>query len=205
MGNRATLVIVDGDEPDIRYGHWAANDLSNHLVLGPDWTEHFVRHHPSGDWLDDAWTEGGLAMDLKRRSLLWFDNLTAGDLPWERLVTDLLSRSWPGWRVSWARRGVFDIAAAAGVDLGPHATTLRLVGDPVYLTPLRVVAGEFVAVLMHSHRAFDLPEFKQMHGELGGPPLDAIFLNRPYAQPTPSFADLRRVAEHLQCLLDEAA
>ncbi|MGQ0466658.1 MAG: hypothetical protein ACT4QG_15205 [Sporichthyaceae bacterium] len=149
MGNRATLVMVDGGEPDIRYGHWAANDLSNHLVLGPVWTERFVRHHPSGEWLDDAWTEGGLAMDLEKRTLVWFDNLTAADPLWRDLAMGLLS-------------------------------------------------------LMHSHRAYDLPELKALHSELEGPPLDAIFLNRPYAQPTPSSLDLRRLAEHLHCFLAEA-
>ena len=205
MGNRANLVVVDGDEPDIRYGHWAANDLSNHLVLGPAWTESFIRHHESGTWLDNTWAEGGVAMDPRRRTLIWFDNLSAGDPTWQRLVAHLLSQTWPGWSISYAHHGICEIAAAAGVDLGVRRPTFYAVPDDGFVRPLRYVAGYFAALFMHSHQAFHVLEWQQIHSALDGPPLDDIFLNRPYGQPTPSFVDLRRVAEHLAIALDEAA
>lgn len=120
MGHRANLVLVQDGRASVRYDHWAAHNLSSHLVLGPEYTLRWVRqqesvdHHAGGGWLDELWCQGGLTMDLDRRRLTWFDIPTEYDLPRRAAVADLMARTWPEW-TSLRAEGLPDLAAAAGV------------------------------------------------------------------------------------------
>lgn len=122
MGHRANLVLVQDDRASVRYDHWAAHDLSCHLVLGPEYTLRWVRQQESvdhlggGGWLDEVWCQGGLTMDLDHRRLTWFDMPTEDDLARRSVVADLLTRTWPGWTVRRADEGIGDLAVAAGVS-----------------------------------------------------------------------------------------
>lgn len=123
VGHRANLVVVEGGRASVRYDHWAAHDLSSHLVLGAEYTLRWVRqqesvdHHAGGGWLDELWCQGGLTIDLDHCWLTWFDMPTAYDLARRAVVVDLLARTWPGWTVTRADGGVRDLAAAAGVSV----------------------------------------------------------------------------------------
>lgn len=121
MGHRANLVLVEGGRPTVRYDHWAAHDLGEHVVLGPEYTMRWVREQErvddqaDGGWIDEVWSQGGLTMEPERRRLVWYDMYGRQDLRRRRVVAELLARTWPGWTVEWAYRGQSDLAAAAGV------------------------------------------------------------------------------------------
>ncbi|MDN5860054.1 MAG: hypothetical protein L0H84_15675 [Pseudonocardia sp.] len=130
MGHRANLVLVERGSATVRYDHWAACNLSDHLVIGLDhvlrWVrqQEFVGDHPNGGWLDVVWASGGLTADLDQNRLVWFD-LPAHDPGRRQVILAILARAWPGWTVEYAARGLGDVAEAAGVprsrvgDLGP--------------------------------------------------------------------------------------
>lgn len=114
-------MLVEGGRPTVRYDHWAAHNLGEHLVLGPEYTMRWVREqervddHANGGWLDELWSQGGLTMEPGRRRLVWYDMAGRLDLRRRRVVAALLARTWAGWTVEWAHHGISDLAAAAGV------------------------------------------------------------------------------------------
>ncbi|MGQ0575538.1 MAG: hypothetical protein ACT4RN_15240 [Pseudonocardia sp.] len=124
MGHRANLVLVEHGSAAVYYDHWAASDLSNHLVIGPDhvvrWVrrQEFVGDDPDGGWLDELWACGGLTVDLDRHGLVWFDIPADNEPRRRRVILALLDRTWPGWTVQYAVRGLGDVAEAAGVPRG---------------------------------------------------------------------------------------
>lgn len=129
MGHRANLVLVEHGIATVYYDHWAACDLSNHLAVGPGhavrWVrrQEFVGDDPDGGWLDELWASGGLTVDLDRHWLVWFDIPGDNEPRRRRVILALLDRTWPGWTVQYAARGIGDVAEAAGVPR-------RRVGDP---------------------------------------------------------------------------
>ncbi|MDN5932990.1 MAG: hypothetical protein L0I24_18315 [Pseudonocardia sp.] len=175
MGHRANLVLVERGTATVYYDHWAARDLSDHLVLGPDYTERWVRQqdpvgeHPNGGWLDEIWASGGLSVDLDRRRLVWFD-LPALNEPGRRQVIDaMLDRTWPGWTVRYAERGIGDVAEAAGVprgrvgDPGPQVRPTPRV-DAVESCGMPAAITEFLAEFTRVHAADAVhPAIQAMH------------------------------------------
>jgi hypothetical protein len=42
MGHRANLVVVEHGSVAVHYDHWAACDIGDRLILGPDYTLRWV-------------------------------------------------------------------------------------------------------------------------------------------------------------------
>lgn len=73
MGNRANIVLVDRDGWQLRYSHWAGCRMLDALLAGPDMAERYIRAQEVGKfWTDELWADGGLALDLAERKLLFF-------------------------------------------------------------------------------------------------------------------------------------
>ncbi len=112
---------------------------------------HQERSADPPDWLDDLWADGGLAMDLRRQRVVWWDLPAGQDLARFRLVHALMARTWPGWEIAWAYHQMVDLKAAVG-DEG-SLERYRLVADPfdgpVPLEPANDPVGHWWA-----HRGF---------------------------------------------------
>jgi hypothetical protein len=121
MGSRANYVIVDEQGWRLYYSHWGAARIHAQLAAGPTYARRFIeeqqRCEPAG-WLDDMWAEGGVVMDAAARRLLFFGGY--GDMHqigFRRAYFALLGQTWPGWTVSWAYKGIGEIASYVDVIL----------------------------------------------------------------------------------------
>src|SRR5262245_59489595 len=118
MGQRANLILIEGDKQTIYYNHWCANTLDKDLFWGPDFATSFFRiqrevYETGG--LDDVWAEGGAILDRDNNVLLLFGG---GDLrydvPIRRVWLQMLRRVWQGWEIRWAYEGIADMADYVG-------------------------------------------------------------------------------------------
>lgn len=125
MGQRENLVIVKQYGYDLYYNHWCANTLPEQLFWGPEHARNFIESQMKIDesgWLDDIWAEGGAVFDESKKRLLFFggeDELY--DIPYRRILLALMRFVWQGWEISWANRGIVDIAGYVG---GPKEKVL---------------------------------------------------------------------------------
>jgi hypothetical protein len=160
MGHRANFVLVDGDGWRLHYSHWAANGIYSSLAAGPGAATRFIAAQQVWDratgWLDDTWAEGGAVVDHVVRHLIFYGNDVLLEIPIKRAFVALLSRTWPGWQVSWAYDGIGDLAAHVGVDRrivrSPNADERRMperveedLDWPVHLVTVRSGTGRLVA------------------------------------------------------------
>lgn len=118
MGQRANLLLVEGDSYELYYCHWCAINLTTDLFWGPEHAIAFIRRQKKmgeESWLDDTWAEGGAVIDLSKRVLLLFggEDLLF-DVPLRRVYLDLLRAVWNGWEVRWAHEGIADLADYVG-------------------------------------------------------------------------------------------
>jgi hypothetical protein len=118
VGHRANLILVEGREYQLYYGHWCANTLPRDLFWGPEHAAAFMRIQRAVDdsgWLDDIWAEGGAVLDLGRRHLLLYGGEDVlYNVPLRRFYLELLVRVWKGWTVRWAHEGIADLADYVG-------------------------------------------------------------------------------------------
>jgi hypothetical protein len=112
MGQRANLIVVEGGDYQLFYGHWCANTLPRDLFWGPEHALAFIRiQRPVDDWLDDVWAEGGALLDLDRNHfLLYGGEDVLHDVPLRRVYLALLAKVWGGWTVRWAHEGIAALA-----------------------------------------------------------------------------------------------
>ena len=119
MGQRANLIVLRSGGWSMHYTHWRADTLDADLFWGPAYATVFIQAQKPCDpnaWLDEVWAEGGAVVDHDARLLLWFGGGDVrAEVPLRRAQLDLMRHAWPGWEVRWAREGVVDIAAQAGV------------------------------------------------------------------------------------------
>ncbi|WHT18724.1 hypothetical protein N8J89_37405 [Crossiella sp. CA-258035] len=109
------------------HSHWAANTLETDLLPGPGHAVRLVRaQRPAQEWLDQRWGEGGLLLDLRRRVVLFFF-WHLRELPVRAAVFAVPARTWPGWEVRWAYRGLAELRG--------------WVGHAVRLPPVDLAAG----------------------------------------------------------------
>jgi len=121
MGSRANMIIVEGGSYGIYYDHWAAQTMDRKVFWGPEHVFKWIISHPKEQpepWLDQAWCEGGILLDLDRRLLLFFggENLPY-DFTLKETFLKLLPYNWSGWETHWAKRGIVDLAEYVGHDL----------------------------------------------------------------------------------------
>jgi hypothetical protein len=121
VGHRSNVFVVTGGRTSLRREKWGAFGLPGSLLTG------------SGAWLpaeagddepydeepyDEAWAEGGVLLDTDRRYLAFYTdiNLVNSSEGLRRALLPLLAEGWPGWRVEYARRGLAELLAHAGLD-----------------------------------------------------------------------------------------
>lgn len=118
MGQRANLILAEGDEYRLFYSHWCANSLPRNLFWGPEHALAFIRIQRAVDdsgWLDEVWAEGGALLDLGRKHfLLYGGEDLLYDVPLRRMYLKLLAQVWDGWTVRWAYEGPADLADYVG-------------------------------------------------------------------------------------------
>jgi hypothetical protein len=59
MGNRANLVLVDGDSWQLRYSHWAGCRMLDALIAGPEMAKRYIlAQKVASFWTDELWADG---------------------------------------------------------------------------------------------------------------------------------------------------
>lgn len=120
MGQRANLIIVEGNKYELYYDHWCANCLDSYLFWGFDQSVKFFRAHDKQDdtlWLDNIWCEGGAVIDIDNKVLLWFGGEEISyDIPLRRMLIEFMQKNWQGFDILWANEGVADLADYVGYD-----------------------------------------------------------------------------------------
>ncbi|QLY29348.1 hypothetical protein H0264_29345 [Nocardia huaxiensis] len=174
MGHRANFVLIDESGPRLFYSHWAANTVYSVVVAGPAAATRFAMVQRPCDirteWLDDVWCEGGAVIDHTTRTLTYFGDGLAFELPTKQVFADLLPSMWPGWTVRWAYDGIGDLAAAAGFE----RDMVRKPDDDERALPAQLTADLDDAHLLtvrttHVLTVFPLPYF--LHTAWQGPAL----------------------------------
>jgi hypothetical protein len=170
MGHRANYAICKDGEVELFYSHWGALTVPDDLFWGPRHAEWFIRSHRSGDpdseWLDDAWGEGGAALNFDEKQVTLFGGEALGHPPLRATFLGLMRALWnrEGWRVQWAEAGMPSIAAAVGCDptlatsepIPPFPVDLETIGDSFDTDD--AVAGSLLSVVRDdqmSHRISD--------------------------------------------------
>src|SRR5262249_30938330 len=118
MGHRCNLVVNRGGAVEVYYSHWGALSLLADLLRGPgaigDWVTDCRRDQ---QLLDNVWSEGIALADFDEQLLLLNGGLAIQYiLPVRLAYIEMARRSWPGWRVEWAHRGVVDVAKHIGLQ-----------------------------------------------------------------------------------------
>jgi hypothetical protein len=118
MGQRANLILVEGEDYELYYCHWCANGLDRDLFWGPEHAVSFIRQQKrmgEEGWLDDIWAEGGAVVDPGKKVLLLFGGESVRfDVPLRRIYMELLRAVWNGREVRWAYEGIADLADYVG-------------------------------------------------------------------------------------------
>jgi hypothetical protein len=118
MGQRANLIIIEDGEYRLRYDHWVANRLDDVLFWGADYAlSYFEAQEGVGTdgWLDDVWAEGGVALDLDKKHLLWWGGEDVfHEVLLRRVYLKLQKKVWRDWTIEWAHRGIVDLAEYVG-------------------------------------------------------------------------------------------
>lgn len=136
MGNRANFVVVENQDWQLYYAHWAGGRILDALIGGPGLALRYVqtlRPCPKNEWVDPAWADGGALVDLDRRRLLFFGDTLMVAAAERRALMRVLAAVWPGYAVGWAYDGTVELAGYVGAELPPDTwdqqPTLRLARD----------------------------------------------------------------------------
>jgi hypothetical protein len=118
MGHRTNLIIIENGEKKVFYDHWIAINLDKTLFWDFTFALEYFKAQEKVDermWLDELFAEGGAVLDVDKKYLLWF---ACGDIgrfvPYRRKFLELQRKTWEGWEVEWATRGVVDMAEYVG-------------------------------------------------------------------------------------------
>ncbi|WP_067471694.1 hypothetical protein [Actinomadura hibisca] len=135
-GGHAHYVIIDGDNHQVWTRDRGASGLFRDLLPGPEAAISFIRAQEGGTpnrWMNSVWWEGVALLDLRRRLLLVHTNQEMPGLesdtsvPQIRAWLNLVGACWPGWRVKWASRGLFEVMDYLEL---PYSTVLYLDDPP---------------------------------------------------------------------------
>jgi hypothetical protein len=144
-GGHAHYVIVDDAGHRVWSRNRGARTLYHDVLTGPDHMIAFVHDQEGGHhdfWMNAVWWQGVALLDLPERHLLvhTVEHIPGRDRrtsllevrAWLRLVVS----AWPGWRVTWASRGLHEIMDHLGL---PYDTVLYL-GESLDLPPAWALA-----------------------------------------------------------------
>ena len=146
MGNGANLVIVENQDWDLYYDHWAGCRILDSLIGGPELALRYIRSQrqcEKTEWTDPIWADGGAVVDLDRRRLLFFGDELMVEMPERRALMAVLEQLWPGYAICWAFDGTVELAGYVGADLRPYAWDKQ---PPVELTRDRDALCHLVSV-----------------------------------------------------------
>lgn len=117
MGSRANYIIIENSVQSLFFTHWGGQRIDVDLFWGPEISLAFVRTlEPARELLDSVWCEGAAYINADTRELMLFGGEELKYVPGLRNTwLELLKVSWRGWEVSWAGRGIIDIAERLGI------------------------------------------------------------------------------------------
>lgn len=128
MGNRANFIVVENDDWQLYYAHWAGCRMLDALIGGPELAMRYVqslRPCPKSEWVDPTWADGGALVDLDRRRLLFFGDELMVEMPERRALLTVLADLWPGYEVGWAYDGTIELAGYVGATLPKYTWDRR--------------------------------------------------------------------------------
>lgn len=126
MGNRANLVLVDGDSWQLRYSHWAGCRMLDALIAGPEMAKRYIlAQKVASFWTDELWADGGLVLDLTERRLLFFGDELMSTMNERRAMFEALTILWPGYSISWMYDGTAELAAFVNASIPLHDSLSR--------------------------------------------------------------------------------
>jgi hypothetical protein len=120
VGNRANIVIVEDEDWQLYYSHWAGCRILDALIAGPDFALRYARSLrlcAKDDWVDPAWADGGAVLDLDRRRLLFFGDELMVNMPERRAMMSVLAAVWRDYAIGWAYDGVAELAGYVGAKV----------------------------------------------------------------------------------------
>jgi hypothetical protein len=122
MSNRANFVIVKDQDWQLYYSHWGGCRVLDALIGGPELSLRYaasLRRCKKTEWCDPSWADGGAAVDLDRRRVLFFGEPLMVTMNERRALMDVLGTVWPDYEICWAYDGTEEIAGYVGASLPP--------------------------------------------------------------------------------------
>jgi hypothetical protein len=136
MGNRANFVVVQYQDWQLYYSHWAGFRILDALIGGPELALRYaqsLRQCAKDQWVDPLWADGGAIVDLDRRRVLIFGDELMVDMDERRALMNVLAAVWPDYSICWAYDGTAELAGYVGAELRPQTwdkqPKLRLTRD----------------------------------------------------------------------------
>lgn len=120
MGNRANFVIVQDQDWQLYYSHWAGCRILDALIGGPALALRYaqsLRRCAKNEWTDPVWADGGAVVDLDRRRLLFFGEELMVTMNERRALMSALAAIWPDYAIGWAYDGTAELAGYVGAEL----------------------------------------------------------------------------------------
>ncbi|BBX74913.1 hypothetical protein [Mycobacterium shinjukuense] len=122
MGNRANFVIVEDQDWQLYYSHWAGCRMLDALIAGPEYALRYaqsLRRCAKDEWVNPLWADGGAVVDLDRRRVLFFGDELMVEMRERRAVMSVLAAVWPDYSIGWAYDGTAELAGYVGAELRP--------------------------------------------------------------------------------------
>lgn len=119
MGNRANFIVIENGQWRLHYDHWAGCRMLDALIGGPALALRYVERlrRCDDEWLDEVWADGAALIDLDGRRLLFFGDELMTTMAERRAMFAVLTVLWAGYQVSWAYRGMAELAEYVGYEL----------------------------------------------------------------------------------------
>jgi|GEM_PF-2417425 len=121
MGHRCNYVIKENNELKLYYSHWGALTVPQDIFWGPHYAKEFIEDNEERDmesgWLDDAFGEGGVALDIDSKTIHFFGGEELEYDPHRSVLEKLMVPLWKqeGWIVKTVEK-MSDIINSVGLD-----------------------------------------------------------------------------------------
>ncbi|MGV0834033.1 hypothetical protein [Mycolicibacterium thermoresistibile] len=128
MGNRANIVLVENQDWQLYYSHWAGCRMLDALIGGPDLALRYVRslrRCARDEWTHPAWADGGAVIDLDRRRVLFFGDELMVQMNERRALLTVLTAMWPDYQMGWAYDGTVEIAGYVGAEIDDDTSDIK--------------------------------------------------------------------------------